>query len=328
MVLTVLISQFTFAGGISGGGGNTVIEGSAGTRHTSDYLSSARVELLMYLKAMVSPNNYPDLFSENDGIHDKVKNYPLDIKETGSCYDLSGNESDASVYLIKNKICINAHRIGQKVTITNMRAQIIALLAHEYSHFMGYNEDQANQLQENLLIYTSYTGQSGGLFIGNTFVKNAESVINSLNKAQQAFEKNIPEKANFFISSTYKVDLDPYLKYFQALDRKEAVIVKNIDMRLKNILIYSCSRFELDPFEKSECKNKYSQIFNNASFVDAKDFKEKLKDWTTTVPTVKIYNLENNESFFKEEVVRISNDLKVMTDIIAKQLSMRDIVPN
>lgn len=95
---------------------------------------------------------FSSLFAAQDNnVIDKIRNYGI-YAAPGSCYDANHNEVDGSIYSpIKNTICISTQRLGEKLTIENVRTQTIALVGHEYAHLQGLNEEQASYIQKMLI---------------------------------------------------------------------------------------------------------------------------------------------------------------------------------
>lgn len=82
----------------------------------------------------------------------------LEIKEDGPCYDFAGNPKPASVteFNLLATVCISASEIA-KLPKASLRENVTALLAHEVSHLLGYDEPEAEELQDYMLeVYSKF----------------------------------------------------------------------------------------------------------------------------------------------------------------------------
>ena len=102
------------------------------------------------------PAAYKDLMEAGNNLIDGIRLQRIYINSFEPCFDFAGNESDASVFPKEGHgLCVSSYRLGKKLSKENARIQLIALLAHEYAHFLGADENQAQAVQkdvfENLL---------------------------------------------------------------------------------------------------------------------------------------------------------------------------------
>ena len=139
---------------MSGGGGGGTSHGRAITQaEVAQILSQARLEVYMALalkEQTVENFPWPELFSGDDNIYQLI--YQTQIYGNKSdCHDSFGNSRDGSIHSpVPNTICISLKNLSEKLTVDNARAQILALVAHEYSHLKGFDEEKATALQNML----------------------------------------------------------------------------------------------------------------------------------------------------------------------------------
>lgn len=153
MAFTFTVAGHATDGGmIAGGGGNTLPFSPVGAETVDHLLLFAQRELYMQLSldSWDPTFSWPQLFAGQPTILDLIAQNKIYSK--GPCEDKFGNGRDGSMYSpVAHEICIDAPRLGQKLSASDARAQTLALVAHEYSHLKGFNEAQAQALQHYLV---------------------------------------------------------------------------------------------------------------------------------------------------------------------------------
>jgi hypothetical protein len=111
--------------------------------------------------------NYNYLYFSNDGsapIYTAIKDAKFSVEQDKPCYEADGKtEVDASVATKDGSICVSVYRLTRDVKLANgetrkaltqadMRVQIAGLLFHEISHKLGFNEEQAEALQNEATV--------------------------------------------------------------------------------------------------------------------------------------------------------------------------------
>jgi hypothetical protein len=155
----LLIPAVGMAGSISGGGGGTVPANPVGNAVIADILKESRSTLLMYFRSLdAGPGKWPTnegddrrLFGGSPSIYDVINETVIEAQSSAPCRDGDGNEVDGSIVTTNGGICISLQRLGAKLDRTNAFSQTVALVAHELSHKLGFNEDEATQLQKEML---------------------------------------------------------------------------------------------------------------------------------------------------------------------------------
>jgi hypothetical protein len=83
------------------------------------------------------------------GLLDQSK---VEIRTDDFCYDKTGAKTDGSVsdFTVDAKICLSAYSIS-RLPKSSVHKQTLALLTHEVSHLVGFNEEDAHKVQEAVL---------------------------------------------------------------------------------------------------------------------------------------------------------------------------------
>lgn len=163
LLAKLLLSMSVSAGVLSGGGGSTVEVDTIDFLSLQDIVAASRTELVLFLNAhqkmpkepqsIQSLPEFAKLFppAPASTILDVIKNTEIFLNPDHyrPCKDTNQNPVDASIYSPKpNSICISRDRVAFKLSKGEARPQILALIAHEYSHLMGLNEEEATNLQK------------------------------------------------------------------------------------------------------------------------------------------------------------------------------------
>ncbi len=153
-------------GGISGGGGNIIAQGRptvlASAEHAEDLVRTGSQQLEKYLQAKVAvranlallddPLN--QLFNKNSqgqNIFDILANSRVDIRDSSPCLDSAGNPVDGSSVMAPNSICLSSMRIAAKVDADEIPEQAAALMMHEFSERLGFDDGFAVEVQKQVL---------------------------------------------------------------------------------------------------------------------------------------------------------------------------------
>lgn len=173
-ILSLLIATPCFAlmGGVSGGGGNVINPTPPDeinqdlhqtTEHVEHLIHSSHIPVSKFFKLKENQLNNNQvsvaealilrkLFTGDYNIYRIMHLFPTKVQEDKPCFDSLGNAVDGSIYSEKpNTICVSAHRLVEKVHISEIPIQSHALLVHEYSELVGLTEDEAVLLQKNAL---------------------------------------------------------------------------------------------------------------------------------------------------------------------------------
>lgn len=153
-------------GSVSGGGGGTLPEERAGYALVWAAIQNARSELIMLFNADNTEHPFYDerLYNSSPNIFEVIRNTKVGLKANGDCPTADHSPADGSIYGPEpGSICISVGNLAHKLSIDNVHRQTIALLAHEFAHLIGFNEQDASYLQHSILqqyVYGRPTGQA------------------------------------------------------------------------------------------------------------------------------------------------------------------------
>jgi hypothetical protein len=177
-----IFSSFAGEGGLSGGGGD--LTESDKIISTNDLLDVAEKIAVMSLQSVHYHNSYPgktylgmdiepapklkELFKKDLlAIYRDFTKVKFVRKQVGPCLATENRkvvEKDASANPVTKEICISLERLENKKL--NL-ASIVALIAHEYSHIFGADENEARYIQniiQNLEQYSLKDFDPGYLY--------------------------------------------------------------------------------------------------------------------------------------------------------------------
>ncbi len=178
--LLLFMKQIVLAGTIiGGGGGNIPTEEICHPSEIEFHVKQKNLDLrlaLMLEHSFFEPGPFPDGYSSpisgptdtliyggKKTILDLIEKTPIEIRETEPCLDAAGNAVDASVFSSKEGgICLSAFRIAPKVSTKRIRAETLALVAHEFAHLLGVEDElEATRFQERILRRLSFVENDG-----------------------------------------------------------------------------------------------------------------------------------------------------------------------
>ncbi|MBK9293425.1 MAG: hypothetical protein IPM57_03125 [Oligoflexia bacterium] len=324
--LTTVIATSVFAGGISGGGGGTIIPDPAGTEFIKLQLTNARLSLLMFFKNLSYSKSRPELFAGQDNIIEKIKTYSLNIETAKACVDFDGQANDGSINSDPNTICISAFTIGQKVSMITAYPQLLALLAHEYSHLMGYDEKQATEFQKEVLYSVKAVDSMDAYNVAHSFSWESLKVLAWLNNAQAELSRNNPDKVYEVLKRADQTNLFPERYPFRAIDKKEANAVAGIAVRINNLRLYTCAKYEAVIGAKDICEGQYENVFSSGvDEMTADDYNFRYYgSRDSAAPIGMVPNLLKNPDRLMGELESLQVELRKMMDLINEQMGMRN----
>lgn len=174
-LLSVFCGGPALASGVSGGGGNVMFpvdpKEPASINEAHSVVSHARPVLLNYLKdkreelaaGKMEPSEasiFEPLFNTGKGILHVARNTGIDVENRRSCLDSSSAPVDGSIFSgHRGVVCLSSFSISKKVERSDVGAQSVALLAHEFTEVLGFEEDAAVTIQAQVL--SDLRGQAG-----------------------------------------------------------------------------------------------------------------------------------------------------------------------
>lgn len=280
----LLISQTLLAGGntggMDGGGGGTLPAHPASVYEIQDIAQEAKPQLLYLLNGYEWREKYDQqkydqqkplyrkLFSGPRKAQEVLKDLRLEVRLDKPCLTSGGIEVDGSIYALKsNTICLSAFRISQKIDKAAAEREVLALLMHEVSHFMGTTEDEAVDLQKDIswwILNAKAGSQLDEASLRNEF-DGFESLLgysiealdqSDLSKANEQLSKSLVRLTRWegmTNSSPYKL-FEPREEQYQDL------------LRLKLIWANNYIEALIPGADQSWAVDQYNKIFNGREF--------------------------------------------------------------
>lgn len=147
-------------------GGGTVPSNPATQQDIKIEISQSKTTLSLLFnnlatsyKAGTAPGYYSKLFGGPKTIFDVIQSAQIELKQVGPCIDPNtGDEVDGSAPgSNNNSICLSLDRLTQKLSKDNVYTQTLGLIAHEFSHLVGANESEADEIQKLVVDNLRYT---------------------------------------------------------------------------------------------------------------------------------------------------------------------------
>lgn len=169
-LLSPLVSHAN-GGVITGGGGGITIPEHVATYSvkTAAFENAGKILIPWFRKEEMNFNFLKDedkqaspfrkIFQSDKSIYSLIHDSSIEIRENAPCLDVEGLPHDGSIFAEKpHAICLSAFLMAPKLSYYNVDAETLALAAHEYSHLMGTNEDEAVAIQKSAISAFMTTG--------------------------------------------------------------------------------------------------------------------------------------------------------------------------
>lgn len=163
LTILILFTQKIFAagnaGGMDGGGGGTLPAHPVSVYKVQEIVQESKQKLLylfntyeVNLKYGPRTSLLDKLFLGPRKAQEVLNDLRVEVRTEKPCLTSQGTEVDGSIHGSKpNTICISAFRISQKIDLAVAEREILGLLLHEVSHFMGADELEATELQKDIV---------------------------------------------------------------------------------------------------------------------------------------------------------------------------------
>ncbi len=141
-------------GGITGGGGGTLPANPIAVYEVFEVIEDAKRNLRLYFNyerqyRQDNPGSYQKFFFGKETVATQLEKVDLEVLKDKPCKDKNGNDVDASVIASRpNTICLSASRVAPKLIKETAQKEILALLIHELTHFLGATEAEAVAAQQ------------------------------------------------------------------------------------------------------------------------------------------------------------------------------------
>lgn len=244
-------SASVIEGGMSGGGGDALDPG--GYVDASQLMSFARIELLLFFKQKSTKpmsSFIAQVVNNSPSMMDIIINTP--IYDTYSiCQDSHGNTVDGSIYSpYPNTICINSSFMS-RFTPEEARKQLLALVAHEYSHLLGLNEVDATSLQREV-----YEQLEGASFVESRSVVSEARRQFAMARGSIINYKEIALNKNWTRRCQLAHKLSRYLwyarvrsTYFSVLDAEASKLFYSYNVKVRLLVNGTCRFDENEDFQ-------------------------------------------------------------------------------
>lgn len=340
------LTAFAHDGAGSGGGGFTSPANRMSVKEMGQLIGPARMHLLMYLNyhdqnRHMLPEEFKGLFGDEDNKNFAymVKYRLVHVNDTTPCYDQNGKERDGSIYRNDGKqgVCISTFNLSQKIRSDAVQTQLVALMAHEYSHLLGTNETQANKIQKYVLNYmpkwspnatshvtnSYHSSLSGARQDINTFIQN----LNRLSWQDACYFTNelVSNLSPFFYEGTYM-----FFSPLNLTNTKWQARIHSGRHLVENLAFGACG-LAFGPNSMSNRWNRQKEDYNHAfkfsktvpvlEFLRVMDRKPVRLKYDERVMITKIENIEN----FKAELTRVAIYLSQFESVF---MTLRDAENN
>lgn len=310
----LLLSISAFTGVLNGGGGGLLPQDTISYYDLREIIIASRAELILFFNAQkgrtykngtLQSQEIKKLFDGTTTIFDVIKKNKIYVAgdQRLSCKDENGNVVDGSIVSPKpNSICISMAKIAEQVSLSNARPQVLALIAHEYSHLLGFNENEAEALQKQLLplleldskdhVYERlYDAKNGfqmlrGAIINYTLYpsgsKNWDYYCQLSEQLQKYFDRVLATRS---------------MKEFSLFDDIGRPRFKSLYLKANALLKGTCSKSSYYPY-RNEIKTVYDNIFQSQNMISAQIYAQHFNDWAvdSKITFVRIQQLKDVES--------------------------------
>jgi hypothetical protein len=299
--VSLALSFNAFADGtITGGGGGTTnpdpVPQYAIESTVADYTGLILISWFRYeqhaynlgseAEKLKSP--FRKVFESKTSIFELIRDSSVEIRSNGPCLDAEGKPWDGSIYASSpNVICLSSYTMAPKLNFANVEAETIALAAHEYSHLLGTNEDEAKAIQQaalNTFTQTKFdtirfqvdqmaVSFESSDWVGPRWVSNAlyyfrEFIDNRLSILDQGDLLALDEKITFILSNFDSAKIGFF--YVPA----DLILLSGPNYaKLKIGQYYLCSMDQsIRESKRQACEQKLDLIFRGAESIPSKQF--------------------------------------------------------
>lgn len=322
--LGFLVSCSALAGGVSGGGGGVKPAHPVTRDEVLTMARDARMYVMFYFNRRERVWHWSQdpidakLFNGPVSIVNKILEVPVTLEQNGACLDPEGNEMDGSaIGAGVQSVCLSIPRLTEKLSQESLRSQTFALLAHEYSHLVGLNEEEANQLQENSISaflygdYQTVNEQFRDLVSFRNFgIEFLKSVPEALNSASWA---DIHELVT---GEEYRKIMTPYLtgRTFTLFPQFMVEDAEPVQERFALLEAASCALGKLPGKEK--CRALLKKVFRGDAEISYATLAERM-GWRDFVdhPGV-VYRRVTNKENARVEFLRLNAELVQLENYI------------
>jgi hypothetical protein len=161
LILITTATSFSYANTVRiGNGGDTQTDGVLDDNAIANatYTSARDTQLLLHAWQKNPPANLALTKQQQEALLTVIRATPVDIIGYDACSDGISKKDAVAYSTPAPKICVSSLQLKAKLTNANYKSQILALLLHEYSHLIGFDEASATQLQQYTLRFIEFYG--------------------------------------------------------------------------------------------------------------------------------------------------------------------------
>jgi len=277
-------NQETEEGGISGGGGGMLPADPLHVFEVFQILDDAKSQLRLIINNRrrfkeMEKGGWSKFYFGKENLATQLEKTDLEILADKPCKDKFGNDVDASIHASRpNTICFSAFRVAPKVIKENANKEIMALLIHELSHFLGATEPEAQELQKMATYFMKGITHEYAKNIFNelwdisnsfdSYYSLRDDLSNAVKSRDLAKIQEVLEKWKQQIVS---YDLPLKDKDLSLIDYPIAEYESVIRMKLIHAQLYMDTLTETGDQQKMS-KEYYEKCFGNHSQLKVKDF--------------------------------------------------------
>jgi hypothetical protein len=188
------------------------------------------------------------------------------LADTYPCYESSGAQVDASTASrAPGKICVNVDSLAKKLTVSDYRWQILGLIAHEYSHFVGATESEAADFQKRIILLVQSTDVMGEITLRNIEMQRAENTINTVLSFPKLTDLTVYLALREAGASLFRVYMGEVVSEgSNLLQNQDRAQIAEILIQLKNWESSLCER-SLRVAAAADCKYYLDNIYQGLS---------------------------------------------------------------
>lgn len=270
-------------GGISAGGGGTLPADPISVYEVLRAIDQAKLILRMSFNYQRHFPPREELFRSDKFMYGEknlatqLEITDLEVLEDRPCKNKFGRDVDASIYASRpNTICLSAFRIAPKLIKEIATKEILALIAHELSHFLGANEAEAVEVQKAVAWDLSSISSLNSSELENKLYM-LPTEISSLSGYQSAINDDIKKGNIKGILSSFR-ELTRQLTDFETNLPSTSISFGDYRINEYYALIYGRIRLAetfvetldaTDPDFQQSAKEDYEKCFNGQSEITA-----------------------------------------------------------
>ncbi|QDK45777.1 hypothetical protein DOM22_11780 [Bdellovibrio sp. ZAP7] len=157
----LLVSSFGYANTVRiGNGGDTQADQTLTDQNITHaiYRAATDAQLLIHAWLRNPPFNLQLKKNQPLDLLNIIRTTPVDIIGYDGCSDGVSKKDAVAYSQPSNRICVSSLQLKSKLSSANYRLQILALMMHEYSHLIGFDEAAATEFQQYILRFIEFAG--------------------------------------------------------------------------------------------------------------------------------------------------------------------------